>query len=277
MQPAEYKFERFSNPHFPIYLSAQSGHKTLVKIHYHTSAEFIQVMEGRVELFAGGARRECTKGDLIFIPPSAVHEMTSLTEDAAIRGVIYELPLADIAGMQQHFSALFSHSQRAQYIISDQEEGHAELCACIDLIHLHYPGTSIPGRMRIAAALLQMEALLIQRFALEETAADSRYQKLTPVLAYLGEHYAEKIRISDLSRIIHVCDDRLIRLFREVTGETPVSYLTNLRIEACLRQLAGTDDSLAAIAEKTGFGSDTYMTRVFKQKLGATPGQYRRR
>ncbi len=277
MQATEYKFERFSDPQFPIYLSAQSGRKTLVKIHYHTSAELIQVVDGRVELFAGGMRRECGKGDLIFIPPSAVHEMTSLTEDAAIRGVIYELPLADIAGLQQHFSALFSHSQRAQYIISEQEEGHAELCACIDRIHRHYPDVSIPGRMRIAAALLQMEAALIQRFALEETAADSRYQKLAPVLAYLGEHYAEKIRILDLSRIIHVCDDRLIRLFREVTGETPVAYLTNLRIEACLKLLAGTDDSLAVIAEKTGFGSDTYMTRVFKQKLGTTPGKYRRR
>ena len=277
MQATEYKFERFSDPHFPIYLSAQSGRKTLVKIHYHSSVEIIQITDGRVELFAGGTRRECEKGDLVFIPPSAVHEMTSLTEDAAIRGVVYELPLADIAGLQQRFSALFAHSQRAQYIIGAKEDGHAELCGCIDLIHRYYHDHTIPGKMRITAALLQMEAALIQHFALEETAADSRYQKLAPVLAYLGVHYAEKIRISDLSRLIHVCDDRLIRLFREVTGETPVAYLANLRIEACLRLLAGTDDPLSAIAEKTGFGSDTYMTRVFKQKLGTTPGKYRKR
>ena len=29
------------------------------------------------------------------------------------------------------------------------------------------------------------------------------------------------------------------------------------------------------VAEQTGFGSDTYMTRVFKQKMNTTPGKYR--
>ena len=101
--------------------------------------------------------------------------------------------------------------------------------------------------------------------------------KLLPVLDYLKTHYAQKIQLSELSSLIHVCDDRLIRLFKEVTGETPVAWLTNLRMEACIKLLATTDDTIAAIAEQTGFGSDTYMTRVFKQKLGTTPGRYRRR
>ena len=35
--------------------------------------------------------------------------------------------------------------------------------------------------------------------------------------------------------------------------------------------------SIAEIAEKTGFGSATYMTRVFKQKLGITPGKYKQK
>ena len=83
------------------------------------------------------------------------------------------------------------------------------------------------------------------------------------------------VQISELSEIIHVCDDRLIRLFKEVTGETPIEYIMNLRIEAAIKLLSTTDLSVADVAEKVGFGSDTYMTRVFKQKLNTTPGKYR--
>ena len=277
MQATEYKFERFSDPQFPIYLSAQSGRRTLVKIHYHTSAELIRVTEGRVELFAGGTHRECTKGDLIFIPPSVVHEVVSLTEDAAIRGLIYERTLVEMKHLSLNTSALFGAGQRMQYVISPQDAIHETLDSYLNDIHALYGDDSMAGRLQIIACLMQLEASLIRAFALEETAADQNYQKLQPVLSYLKEHYSEKIHISQLSSLIHVCDDRLIRLFRQVTGETPVAYLTNLRMEACLRLLAGTDDSIAAIAEKTGFGSDTYMTRVFKQRLGTSPGRYRKR
>lgn len=277
MQAAEYKFERFSNPRFPIYLSRQSGRETLVKLHYHSSAEIIQVTAGRILLLCGSAQAECRQGDLIFVPPSVVHKVTSLTEDAAIRGVIYEPAVMDMADLQLSFSTLLASSQRMQYIIPYDHEGREELCACIDQIHALYEDASVAARMQTVACLLQMEARLIRLFGLEENAADHRFRKLLPVLDYLKEHYAEKIQLAQLSSLIHVCDDRLIRLFREVTGETPIAWLTNLRMEACIKLLAATDDSVASIAEQTGFGSDTYMTRVFKQKLGTTPGQYRRR
>ena len=277
MQPAEYKFERFANPRFPIYLSSQHGGGTLVKIHYHTSAELIQVTGGRVQVLCGSAHAECVEGDLIFVPPSSVHEVISLTEDAAIRGVIYEPAVMEMADLQLSFFALFTSAQRMQYVIAASQEGWSELCACIDRIHDLYEDASIAARLQLAACLLQMEAQIIRLFGLEENAADHRFLKLAPVLDYLKAHYAEKIQLSELSSLIHVCDDRLIRLFKEVTGETPVAWLTNLRMEACIKLLATTDDTIAAIAEQTGFGSDTYMTRVFKQKLGTTPGRYRRR
>lgn len=277
MQSAKYKFERFSNPRFPIYLSSQSGRETLAKLHYHPAVEIIHVTAGRIRLLSGSTHAECVQGDLIFVPPSTAHEVISLTEDTAILGVIYEPTFLEIADLQPNFSSLFTAAQRMQYVVSQGQEGWKELCLCLDRIHALYTDVSIAARMQIAACLLQMEALFIQLFGLEENAADQRFVKLLPVLDYLKTHYAQKIHLSQLSSIIHVCDDRLIRLFKEVTGETPVAWLTNLRLEACIKLLAATDEPIASIAEQTGFGSDTYMTRVFKQKLGTTPGRYRRK
>ena len=96
MGHTEYKFERFIQPQFPIYASVQSGRELLVENHYHSTAEIIQVLEGRVKMLVGTVYRECEKGDIIFIPPSTVHEVTNLSGNASIRGISFELSLIQI-------------------------------------------------------------------------------------------------------------------------------------------------------------------------------------
>ena len=277
MGHAKYKLERFAHPEFPIYFSVQSGRPELVKIHYHVAAEIIWVRKGRVQMLMGNIYRECQKGDIIFLPPSTVHGVTSLTDDAAIQGITYKFSLVDFTDLEIDFSELFHRSQRLQYVVTRDDEGYGELSDCIRNITDVYGNFSTCSKIQIVCYLLQIMARLIQVFSLEDTIQDKNYLKLRPVLSYVEEHFAEKIQISDLSQIIHVCDDRLIRLFKEVTGETPIEYIMNLRLEAGIKLLASTDLSIADVAEQTGFGSDTYMTRIFKKKLNITPGKYRHR
>lgn len=275
MGTREFKYERFIEPQFPIYSSIQTGREELVINHFHTSAEIMLVLEGRVKMLIGTIYRECEKGDIVFIPPSVVHEVTSLTEDAAIQGIVFEFSLMNIEELQLDFSELFRRKQGIQYVLGCQDEGYEEVYGCFNKCVTTYGSFSAGSRLQIVANLLLIISRLIRFFQLEESSHDKNYKKLRPVLDYVEKHYTEKIQISQLGDIIHVCDDRLIRLFKEVTGETPIEYIMNLRIEAGIKLLSTTELSIADIAEKTGFGSDTYMTRVFKQKLNTTPGKYR--
>ena len=275
MRSIEYKHEKFIQPQFPIYASKQSGREILVKNHHHTSAEIMQVKEGRIKLLIGSIYKECEKGDIIFIPPSVVHEVVSLTEDAAIQGIVYEFSLVAVTGLNLDFTELFRRSQSSQYIISAEEDCHEDLTCYINKIFAVYENFSAGSKIQIVSNLLLIMSRLIQLFDLEVSIHDKNYRKLQSVLSYIEDHYSEKIQISELSEIIHVCDDRLIRLFKEVIGETPIEYIMNLRIEAAIKLLSSTDLSIADIAYQTGFGSATYMTRVFKKKLNTTPGKYR--
>ena len=274
---AEYKYERFIQPQFPIYASEQFGREVLVKTHHHGAGEIMQVTQGMIKVLIGTTFLECSKGDIVFMPPNQVHEVFSLTEDAAIRGVVFEFSLIEVGDLRLDFFELFHRSQRMHYVIKPQDEGYEEMNLRIEEVHETYGNFSATGRIRIVSSLLLFMGQLIQMFSLEVSTHDKNYKKLKPVISYIEEHFAEKIQISKLSELIHVCDDRLIRLFKEVTGETPIEYIMNLRIEAAIKYLTSGDLSIAEIADRTGFGSDTYMTRVFKQKLNTTPGKYRKK
>lgn len=277
MKYNEYKIEKYQHPSFPIYSSRQSGRETLVYNHYHSSVEMMKVLEGKINLQIGTNYYECSKGDIVFILPSMLHGVSSLTEDAMIQGVVFETSLVNIPVLQFDFSEMFHRNQRIQYIINEKDDIYEELCFNIDKILEVYGTFNANARIQIVSRLLLCMGLLIQKFSLEISIHDKNYRKLLPILQYIDKHYTEKIQIAELSKIIHVCDDRMIRLFKEVTGETPVEYILNLRVEHALKLLMEDNLSIAEIAEKTGFGSATYMTRVFKQKLGITPGKYKQK
>lgn len=277
MKYNEYKIEKYQHPSFPIYASRQSGRETLVYNHYHSSVEMMKVLEGKINLQMGTNYYECNKGDIVFILPSMLHGVSSLTEDAMIQGVVFETSLVNIPVLQFDFSEMFHRNQRIQYIINEKDDIYEELCFNIDKILEVYGTFNANARIQIVSRLLLCMGLLIQKFSLEISIHDKNYRKLLPILQYIDKHYTEKVQISELSKLIHVCDDRMIRLFKEVTGETPVEYIMNLRVEHALKLLMEDKLSIAEIAEQTGFGSATYMTRVFKQKLGITPGKCKQR
>lgn len=108
-----------------------------------------------------------------------------------------------------------------------------------------------------------------------ETMKKEFIQELAPVLDYIEKHYTEKIFISELCSIIHVCDDKMTRLFKKQLGITPTEYIIHKRIARSMELLTTTNLPLEEIAIMSGFASNSYMTRCFKHKINITPGKYR--
>jgi AraC-like DNA-binding protein len=63
--------------------------------------------------------------------------------------------------------------------------------------------------------------------------------------------------------------------FKKQTGSSPLQYFLLLKIEKAKELLLNTNKSQKEIAFEMGFESDYYFNRLFKQKTGITPGNYR--
>ncbi|MDP9190373.1 MAG: AraC family transcriptional regulator [Acidobacteriota bacterium] len=92
---------------------------------------------------------------------------------------------------------------------------------------------------------------------------------------FLHAHFAEKLtlrRIADAAGVhpVHLC-----RAFPRRFGTTVGEYLRALRVDEAARRLAGTEQSIAAVALDAGFDSQSHLTRNFRARLGITPAAYR--
>lgn len=277
MSKNECKQERYKIPDFPVYSSVQSGRKELVIIHYHSAVEVLRVLDGTVSVLFNDVYRECKKGDIVFFPPSVMHGVQALDEKAAIKGVSFEHSVLGRLDENRTNEELLRSGINTQQILREGDAGYEEVLRCLETFDEAYGDYSLSGRLKMKGALLAMMGVLVESFDMETVKHDRNSIRLAPALDYVREHYNGKVTVKELSEIVHVCDDRVIRLFKEVTGRTPVEYIMSLRIECALKLLASTDMSIAEIAEESGFGSDTYMTRTFRQRLILTPGEYRRK
>lgn len=81
-------------------------------------------------------------------------------------------------------------------------------------------------------------------------------------------------RLLDLA---HVSPAHLSRSMRLYYRTTPTAFVADLRLRHAATLLATTDASVTAIAERCGFGSQSYFTRCFHRAHQASPRDFRRR
>jgi AraC-like DNA-binding protein len=70
--------------------------------------------------------------------------------------------------------------------------------------------------------------------------------------------------------------DYLGRAFRDVFNETPTDHIHRLRIDRARMLFRSTNLSIGRVAAEVGFRDERYLRRVFKRRVGLTPGQFQR-
>jgi AraC-like DNA-binding protein len=63
--------------------------------------------------------------------------------------------------------------------------------------------------------------------------------------------------------------------FRKYTGFSPIQYQIQLRLQKAREMLGASNYSIKEIATKVGFESTYYFSRLFKQKTGKSPSEFR--
>lgn len=93
-------------------------------------------------------------------------------------------------------------------------------------------------------------------------------------LAYLYEHYNDKIDLETLARQIFCSESHLARSFKKYTGMTVVSFVHKIRIEKSRHMLKEEGLSVKEAAERAGSQNLNHFYKYFKQYTGMTPAAY---
>ena len=108
------------------------------------------------------------------------------------------------------------------------------------------------------------------------TDAENQKNSIQRILEYIDHHYKEDLSRTTLADMVYLSADHLARIFKKETGETLVKYITDKRIHAAKELLSDTKTPIAQVASEVGYDNYSYFTKIFKEKTGFSPGDYRK-
>ncbi len=102
-------------------------------------------------------------------------------------------------------------------------------------------------------------------------------QREHAIRLFVHQHCDRRIQVQDLADHLHLSRSRTAHLVKEVCGVGFVELVTAARLRRACELLRYTDDPVADIALRVSFGNVSHFHRVFKNRVGTTPRQYRLR
>lgn len=121
--------------------------------------------------------------------------------------------------------------------------------------------------------------LLISRFLndknFKQNAPQSTPSKILDTMSYIQLHLDKNLTVAELAQRVNQNQDYFSKQFFIHTGQRPLNYIHEKKIERAQYLIATTTKSFLEIALDTGFSNLPHFSKIFKQIVSLTPGEYR--
>lgn len=133
------------------------------------------------------------------------------------------------------------------------------------------------GHQQVSAATtILMLSKILSVLRNQEFAGKSIERTIQKACLYFRENLNKNVNIEQLAGELNVGYSYFRQMFRKYTGISPIQYHLSLRIQKAKDLLVSTDQSFKEIAIDLGFESYFYFSRIFKDKTGQSPMEFRR-
>lgn len=158
----------------------------------------------------------------------------------------------------------------------------ANLANLVGLMRAESAAENLGGRAMLSALSTALFTLAL-RLASEEHDAPvgllalAGHPRLAGTLAAIFNDPGHPWTLPELAGLCGMSRATFIRQVQQSLGRSAVELLTDVRMTAAANALGQTSTPVAAIGEDVGYQSEAAFQRAFKQHMGVTPAQYRRR
>ena len=106
---------------------------------------------------------------------------------------------------------------------------------------------------------------------------DARRNLLAYAIAHIDSHVSDEVSLDALAAGCYVSPGHFRKLFREITGLSPLEYINRRRMALAQELLRNAELTIAEVAAGVGIQDTNYFSRLFRQLVGAAPTVYRKK
>lgn len=135
--------------------------------------------------------------------------------------------------------------------------------------------STVDNDIAASAQLTQLLAYCIQAASGQEEDRPMP-EAVQQIRDYLVANYKENIRLDTLSQQFSISKYHLQRMFKKYIGQSPLEFLTGVRMTRAKELLRTTDMPVSDIAYEIGLENASYFVSKFRAQEDITPHKYRK-
>ncbi len=283
-QPICYERIPFDNTALPIRVNhsmrltaAHSASKPQVS--WHEQIEFLYFRKGGATIYCGNKSFRAVAGDVVIINPYEAHIISYYKEEAVYDCIMIDSALYKVPDISQeanrYFELLNDNHVFFETVISDDRELTNHIEAICWETENQEPMHELAVRSHVFNMMINLFRYHVYSGSAFRQLVENveRYDRIKPALQIMKNQLGEHLTLDKLANACHLSASHFCRLFRQITGQSPVQYLLEIRLQEATTLLKRTNKSITEIAYKVGFDNVGYFSRKFKEIYGISPSQ----
>ena len=248
--------------------------KEKVDYHYHEFYKLLFFVSGSGAYFVEGKRYTLSPGDIVLIGKQCVHRPEFEADIPCERIILYLSPeflkreSSVLCDLTDCFSQTYDHVLRPnerlrQTLFSITADIEQELSS-------NRYGREILSTGMLLRLMVELARSIRQKDVQKPAPLLPKSKRILEIVHYLDAHLTEDIGIDALAEKFYISRYHMMHQFREETGTTIHSYLSDHRL-LLARNLIAQGTSATDACFQCGFGSYSSFSRAYGKFFGTTP------
>lgn len=251
----------------------------------HDFWEMVYVDKGKVQVRRDEEDLILKQGELLFHQPNEFHSIRSLDSSPNFFVISFSSASPAMAYFEKRRTQLDATLKPyLSSIIKEAEKTYNIPKNDPNLRKLHRKEDAPLGGEQLIQTYLEQLLIFLLRTITKEGSLVSFPKKgsledplVAAIKQYLAQHITDTVRIEDICNEFDYSRSYLNKRFQNETGQSLAAYFIALKIEEAKRLIRDSDLNFAQISERLSFDNPQYFSRVFKNRTGMTPTEFKNR
>ena len=271
---------------FPVAIYDGDWTEGSVQLHWHDELEAGFVTAGAVVMYVGKEKVTLSRGDGFFINSGIPHAFVASDEDEAKqKSLVFDAILIggryDSVFWQNYVQPVISATSMPWFCFDRGISWHKDAIRAIESAWRCCDGKESDYELDVRNSLSHLIAQLKRHLPVEQPTQARKIsrdnERIKIMMRYIQEHFTEPLTTNEIAASALIGPSECLRCFHNTIGVTPIQYTKYYRVQRAAEQLQATDRKIADIGADCGFQEMSYFAKAFREIMGTTPSEYRKK
>lgn len=243
--------------------------------HWHYEYEVISVLRGSVIVNTSPMPVRLEVGDIMLINSKMTHEVRQTEEDNMCLFVQINPSLFQHPGQENRTYYFYLNSKYEELPLRTSYEHFRQLVAKMALVYLQGESNAF---YRLYALVYTLVADIMEYVPFDihlKAGKQMDADLMMGIITYIQEHIHDEDVVERLYQEFGMSEKKVSRFLMDNVGLTGKKLVDSMRIDKAKKMLKYSEKQMSYIIDACGFNSDKTFYRIFKNLVGASPGEFR--